>query len=129
MRGSAIGFCRMKGSRAGPAGESALRGMLLSLALPERPTAFVSHKHALLRSPAVDVPLEGEQSIHGLAAAIGRRGFTVRAARNAHGGRTYRAGASEHGAGLTVTAELTVELLTISVPVLAVVAPSSCCWR
>jgi hypothetical protein len=56
-------------------------------------------------------------------------GVTGRAARNAPGGRTYRAGASEHGTGLTVTAELTVELLTISVPVLAVVAPSSCCWR
>ena len=40
-------LCRMMGSRAGPAGKSALRGMLLSLALPERPTALLVHAPAL----------------------------------------------------------------------------------
>jgi hypothetical protein len=45
-------------------------------------------------------------------------------------GRAHRAGAGEHGAALTVTAELVDRaLLTISVPALAVAAPSSCCWR
>jgi hypothetical protein len=44
-------LCRMMGSRAGPAGESALRGMLLSLALPERPTALLVHAPALQGVP------------------------------------------------------------------------------
>ena len=76
--------CRTTGSRAGPADEPALPGDVVKLGAPERP---IAHTHALLRSLAVDVALEGEQGIHALAAAT-----RSRLAPNCHGvGGTGRA--------------------------------------
>jgi hypothetical protein len=67
-----------------------------------------------LRCLAADLALEGEQSIHALAAAVGAPTVPVPASM---------------APLLTVTAELAIEPLTTIVPALAVVAPSSCCWR